>query len=145
MEPQDHQSAGIEGDCIDMSKLEHLTLIFLFGELTGNSSLVIYESDADGDTDSAITFSYRATSADLKNASADQLGSESTSASLSLVAATFEDRMLVVEIDASELTDGYRYITPVIDDTASELLVSCVAIGKPRYAEDVPPSVIPTS
>ena len=47
IEPEDHNSAGVTGESIDMSKLEHLTLIFTFGELTANSDLIIYEGATD--------------------------------------------------------------------------------------------------
>jgi len=143
IEPEDHQAAGIDGDSVKMENYGHVTFIFLFGELAGNSVLKIYEGATVGAKDTALTFSYRKTAADLKNANADQLGNEGTSAALTLTNTVYEDRVLVVEIDARELTDGYPWVTPEIDDTASELLVACVAImGKPRYAEDVPPTAI---
>jgi len=143
IEPEDYGSAGVTGDSVNMGKFGHVTFIFLFGELAGNSALKIHEGATAGATTADLTFSYRYTEADLKNDDADQLTAEATSAELTLTHGTFEDRMLVVEIDASELTDGYDWVTPVIDDTATELLVSCVAImSKPRYAEDVMPTAI---
>ena len=143
IEPEDHQSAGIDGDSVNMENYGHATFIFLFGELTDNSVLKMYEGNADGDKDTALTFSYRATAIDLLSTGADTLGTEATSNALTLAAGTYEDRMLVVEIDARELTDGYPFITPEIDSTASQLFVSCVAIlSKPRYAEDVPPAAV---
>ena len=143
IEPEDHQSAGVTGDSVNMGKYGHVTFIFLFGELTGNSVLTISEGATAGTSTSALTFSYRYTGADLKNDSADAFSDEATSAALTLTAATYEDRVLVVEIDATEMTDGYDWITPVIDSTASELLVSCVAImGKPRYAQNDMPTAV---
>jgi len=142
IEPQDH-AAGVTGESICMKDAAHLTLTFLFGELTGDATLIIYEGATDGAETSALTFSYRYTGADLKNDEADTLGSESTSAELDLTAATFEDRMLVVEIDANELTDGYDWVTPVISSDATEEFVSCEAeLSGLRYAEDVPPTAI---
>ena len=143
IEPEDHQASGITGDSVCLKDYGHVTFIFLFGELTGDSVLTI-QSGATAGADSAdVTFSYRYTSADLKSATADVLGAEATSAALTLANATFEDRMLVVEIDARELTDGYDWVTPDIDNTASALFVSCVAImGEPRYAEDVMPTAV---
>lgn len=146
IEPENHQAAGVDGDSVKLEKYGHVTFIFLFGEMGGTPVLKIYEGATDGVKTTALTFSYRYTSADLKNASADILGSEATSAALDLTHSTFEDRMLVVEIDASELTDGYPFVTPEIDDAGTEVFVSCVAIlSKPRYAEDVMPTAIPTS
>ena len=59
IEPQDHQSAGIDGDSVKMEQYGHVTFIFTFGELTGNSILIIYEGDVAGDKDTALTFAYR--------------------------------------------------------------------------------------
>jgi len=143
IEPQDHQSAGIDGDSVKMEQYGHVTFIFLFGELAGTSVLKVYEGATAGAKTTALTFAYRYTEADLLNDDADQFTAEATSAALDLTHGTFEDRVLVVEIDASELTDGYPWVTVEIDDTASELLVSCVAImSKARYAEDVPPTAV---
>jgi len=143
IEPEDHQASGVDGDSVKMEKYGHLTLIFLFGEMGGTPVLKVYEGATAGAKTTALTFSYRYTSADLKNDDADVLGSEATSAALDLTHSTFEDRMLVVEIDASELTDGYPWVTPEVSDDGTEVLVSCVAImSKPRYAEDVMPTAI---
>ena len=146
IDPQDHNAAGIDGDSFNMKNYGHATIILLFGELTGNSVLTIYEGATDGAKTAALTFSYRATAADLKVALGDALGTEATSAALTLTAATYEDRMIVAEIDANELTDGYDWITVEIDATATELLVAAVAIlTEPRYAADTPPAAIPES
>lgn len=143
IEPEDHNASGVDGDSVSMENYSHVTFIFTFGELTGNSILYLYSGATAGTKTNAETFNYRYTSADLKNTAGDTLGSESTSAALTLTAATFEDRMLVVEMDADEFTDGYPWITPSIDDTATELLVSCVAIlSNPRYAQGTPPTAI---
>lgn len=142
LEPEDH-AAGVDGDSICLKNGQHLTLTFLFGELTGDSVLKIYEGASDGAKTSALTFAYRATSTDLKNAGGDTLGDEATSAALPLTAATFEDRMLVVEIDAEQLTDGYDWVTVELSDAASELFVSCEAeVSMLRYAGETPPTII---
>lgn len=141
LEPEDH-AAGVDGDSINMAECLHLMLVIVFGELTGNAVLKIYEGATEGAKTSALTFSYRATSADLKNASGDTLGSETTSAELTLTAATYEDRMIVVEIDPRELADGYDWVTPEVSSDASEEFAAIIAIAVPRYAEDVPPTII---
>lgn len=143
IEPENHQSAGITGDSVNMKDYGHVTFIFLFGELTGNSVLKIHEAASAGGTTADMTFAYRYTGADLLNDDADAYSDETTSAALTLTAATYEDRVLVVEIDATEMTDGYDWLTPVIDSTASELFVSCVAImSKPRYAKNDMPTAV---
>ena len=143
IDPEDHQSAGITGESVCLKDYGHCAFILLFGELTGNSVLKVREGAIDGATTADLTFTYRATAADILNAAADTLGTEATSAALTLTAATYQDRMIVVEVDNQELTAGYDWLTVNIDATASELLVSCVAVlSQPRFAEDVPPTAV---
>ena len=143
IDPQDHQSAGITGESVCLKDYGHCTFIFLFGELTGNSVLKVREGAIDGATTADLIFTYRATAADIANAASDTLGTEATSAALTLTAGTYQDRMIVVEVDNQELTAGYDWLTVNIDSTASELLVSCVAVlSQPRFAEDVPPTAV---
>jgi hypothetical protein len=142
LEPEDH-AAGADGDSVSLENYGHVTFIVAFGELTGDAVLTINSGAAAGTKTTAETFNYRATSADLKNASGDALGSESTSAALTLTAATYEDRMIVVEMDADEFTDGQQWITPNISSAASECFASIVAIlSEPRYGADVPLTAI---
>ena len=142
LDPEDH-AGGVDGDSVSTSLYNHATFIITFGELTGNAVLTINSGATAGTKTTAETFRYRETSVDLKSAGADTLGSESTSSGLTLTAATYEDRMLVVEVDADELTAGQEWITPSFSSAASELLVQVVAVmGDPRYASDVPPTAI---
>jgi len=142
LEPEDH-NGGVDGDSVSLENYGHVTFTFLFGELTGDAVLTINSGATAGTKTTAETFNYRATAADLKNASGDALGSESTSAALTLTAATYEDRMLVVEMDAAEFTDGQQWITPSLSSAASELFVSCVAtLSQPRYPSETPPTAI---
>lgn len=142
LEPEDH-AAGADCDSVSMANYGHLTLIFTFGELTGDAVLTVNSGATAGTKTTAETFNYRATAADLKAASGDALGTESTSSGLTLTAATYEDRMLVVEMDSDEFTDGQPWVTPSLSSAATEEFASCVAIlSEPRYAEDVPLTAI---
>jgi hypothetical protein len=142
LEAEDH-AAGASGDSVSMENYGHLTLIIIFGELTGDAVLTVASGATAGTATTAETFNYRATAADLKNATGDNLGDESTSAALTLTAATYEDRMIVVEMDADELTDGQPWVTPAISSAASQCFASIVAIlSEPRYAQAVPPTAI---
>jgi hypothetical protein len=143
IEPEDHQASGVDGDSVSLENYGHVTFVFTFGELTGNAVLTINSGASAGTKTTAETFNYRATAADLGAASGDALGTESTSAALTLTDATYEDRMVVVEMDADEFTEGQQWITPNVSDAATECFVSCIAIlSKPRYAQGVPPTAI---
>jgi hypothetical protein len=116
-----------------MKNYSHATLIFMFGAMTGTSILKVREGASDGATTADLTFSYRVTAIACKTDSADVFGTEATSAAWSITDGTYEDKTLVIEIDASELTDGYDWITPNISAVANPLLVSGVAILYPKY------------
>lgn len=139
IQPEDHNSAGVDGDSVSLENYSHVTFIFVFGELTNNSVLKIYSGATAGTKTTAETFNYRACATDMGTSGGDLLATETTSAALTLTAATYEDRFIVVEMDADEFTDEQPFVTPEIDSTATELFVACVAIlSKPRYAQNVP-------
>ena len=143
IQPEDHQSAGISGDSVSLENYNHVTFIFVFGELTGDAILTIASGAEAGTATTAETFNYRACATDMKSAGGDLLAAEATSAALTLTAATYEDRLLVVEMDADEFTNGQQWITPAISSAASELFVACVAIlSEPRFGQNVPPTAI---
>jgi len=135
LEPQDH-NAGVDGDSINIGNGHSITFCILFGELTGDAVLKIYSGATAGTKTTAETFHYSATAADLKAASGDVLAAWSTSAALTLTAATYEDRMLMVTVDHDDVTDGQPWITPEFSSAASELFVSVSARVEPRYASD---------
>lgn len=141
LEPQDHQ-AGVDGDSIHIGKGQSITFCILFGELTGNAVLKMYSGATAGTKTTAETFHYAATAADLKAASGDVLGASSTSAALTLTAATYEDRMLMVTLDHDDVTDAQPWITPEFSGDASELFVSVSARVLPRYGGDQSATVI---
>lgn len=141
LEPQDHQ-AGVSGDSINLGKGHSVTYCILFGELTGDAVLTFASGATAGTATTAETFHYAVTAADLKAASGDVLGAFSTSASLTLTAATYEDRMLIVEIDHDDITDGQPWITPAISSAGSEVFASISARVTPRYAGDQSATVI---
>ncbi len=129
--------AGGAGTCesINMKNYRHVTFIFLTGAgTTGNSILKVREGATDGATTADLTFSYRATAIACKTEGGDVLGTESTSAALTLTAADYTNMMLVVEVDPATMTDGYDWLTPNISAVANPLVIACVAVLYPKYA-----------
>jgi hypothetical protein len=130
--------AGGAGTCesINMKNYRHCTLVLLSGAgTTGDSVLKVREGATDGATTADLTFSYRKTAIACKTEGGDVLGTEATSAALTLTAADYTNMALVVEIDPATMTDGYDWITPNISAVANPLLVSIVAILYPKYGE----------
>jgi hypothetical protein len=142
IKPADHNSAGVDGDSINMGLLKRVAIALQFGALTGNSVLTVYSGASAGTKTTALTFRYRLSGADQAAAGADQFGDFATSAALTLTAATYDNRVVVVEVDSAEMTDGEEWLTVEIDSTASQLFVAGVAIGEPRYEANDPPTVI---
>ena len=146
--PADHNAAGKDSDSFSMENYGHATILIILGALTGNSDLIFHEGKTVGAKTTPINFSYRWTSAAIEAAAdADKLAAEIkttvAATGLELTGASYLNHMLVVEIDDSELTDLYPWITFNIDADATTLFVSAVAIlSQPRYAQNVPPTAI---
>lgn len=143
IEAKDYGSAGVDSDGVNLGKMHSLTAVFVFGAITGNSILKVYAGATAAKT-TAVAFKYRLGAADFKVALADQLGDpiDVASTGLTLTAATFDHRMVVVEVDADASTDGKPWITFEIDATATAMTVGAVGIGSPRYPGHLIPSVI---
>ncbi len=142
VKPADHQN-GVDGDAIHMGKVHSVAYSFLFGSITGDSVLKFYVG-ATATKTTAIAFKYRLSGADQGSAGADQFGDATSVASsgLTLAAAAFDNRHLIVEIDSQAIPDATPWLTPEIDATASVLFVSCSAICQPRYGANDPLTVI---
>lgn len=127
LKPADLQ-AGADGDSINMARTAHATFLLQFGAITGNAILKMFEGATDGAKTTAKTFTYRLASADQGAASADQWGAAATSAALTLTAATYDNRLLAIEIAAEELTDGMQWLTLEVGAEADVLYLSVLAI-----------------
>ena len=139
LQPKDHGGAVATGESINMGKLRRVMFLILQGTVgTGNPALTLKSGASDGTQTTAETFRYRLADADQASALADQYGDWATSSSLSLVAATYDQRCLVVEIDSDELTDGQPWLTLELSSVTA-VTAAVVAIGEPRFeAHDVP-------
>ena len=144
-EPKDWEAGG-DSESIKIDKYRHLTFIFTFGAITGDAVLKVFSGVTAAKTTSTL-FKYRLSDADYKATSNDQFGDETTLAvaadGLTLTAATYDHRTLVVEVDVNALTDTHVYVTAELSAAASVALASAVAIlSDPRYlANDMPTAV----
>ena len=135
LEPLDTE-AGLDGQSINMGLLHSVCVPIVFGAITGDAVLKFYVGASDGTKTTAIAFDYRLSSGVYKAASADLLGAVTAVAStgLTLTAATFKNKTTVVEFDSQAIAAATPWVTLELSAAASVLLVSCVAIGRPRYA-----------
>lgn len=143
LEPADYE-AGIDLDSVHMGRMHSLSVVILFGAITGNAVLTVSNGATEGAKTTDIAFKYRFAGGDFKAASADILGDPTAVAStgLTLTATTFDHREIVIEIDADNLTDGQPWVTLSLSAAASVLLASAVGVGEPRHASKTALTVV---
>lgn len=139
LKPADHQ-AGATGESIKMAKYRHIAYILQFGAVTGDAVLSVKSGATDGVETTAETMHYRLADADQGGAGADGYGDWANSTALTLTAATYDNKILIIEMDADELTADQPWLTLAVDAAASALNLAVTAIlSEPRYAaHDMP-------
>ena len=132
-------NAGVDGDSINMKGFHRATFYLLFGAITGDAVLTVNSGASDGAKTSALTFRYALGSAACGSATSDVLGSTSTSAALTLTAATYANKMLIVEVEATEmdLANDENWLTIAISSAASAGVCHCNAVLVPRYTDNI--------
>ena len=132
LEAQDH-NAGVDGDSFHAGRVNHFAILLSFGELTGDAIFKVFSGATAGTKTTAETFRYRLSDSELKTADGDTYAAWATSAALTLTAASYEDFLLVVEMDSDELTDAQPWVTVEVGSEASEIFVAIIAVATPRY------------
>jgi len=130
-------NAGLDGDSINMGKGHRCTFLLMFGAITGDAVLKVWSGATDGTKSSALTFTYAVGGAAVGSASSDVLAADATSAALTLTAATYQNKLLVVEIDGSEFdtANNEEWLTVEIGAEADAGILHVVAIVEPRYSD----------
>ena len=128
-------------DSINMKGYHHATFIVNFQTLGGaDLHCKVYSGATAAALTSALTFRYAFAGAAATAANADVLAATSTSADLTIAHATYDNYMLVIDIDASEMdvANGEEWLTLSFPDdaTGSTGNLSAVAILQPRYTSD---------
>jgi hypothetical protein len=141
LKPGDHGS-GVTGDSIDMGGVHSVAFIMQCATLSGDAVFTLKSGASAGTQTTSETFNYRTADAAQGSATADTYGDWSTSSSLTLTAATYQNRTTIFEIDSSVLTDGQNWLTLAISSAASAMNASVVAVGYPRYSANDTPTLI---
>ncbi|MDP3983631.1 MAG: hypothetical protein Q8Q52_01320 [Acidimicrobiia bacterium] len=143
LKPDDHQ-AGVAGDSLKLTNHRQATYLLQFGAVTGDAVLTVKSGATAGTETTAETFYTRLADADQGSADADQYGAEAAGVTtLTLTAATYDNRILVVEVIGAELTADQEWITLAFSGAASALNVAVVAIlSEPRYSATDQPTAI---
>ena len=130
-------NAGVDGNSINMAKAHRATFILMFGTLVGDAVLTVNSGATDGAKTSALNFDYALGSAAIGSALSDVLGDVTNAATLTLTAATYSNKMLVVQVDARamDMANNEEWLTIALSDAANSGICECVAIIEPRYSD----------
>ena len=139
IETEAYGGAGVDSDAVDLSRFSTVSFIFAFGDITSDSTLICYPGStaaiAAAKSATAIAFNYRLAAADAGATLADTFGDPTAVAytGLTLTAATFDHKLMLVEFDCDTMTTTNRFLVWAVSATANPMDLSCVMIGKPRY------------
>lgn len=127
-------------DSINMKNYHRATfLIQLYDIGTASPVLYAYSGATDAACTSALTFKYAFGSAAQGSANCDVLGEWSTSAALTLTHDTYDNYLLVVEVDADrmDVANGEEWLTLDFadDSTGATGQAIVIAILEPRYTK----------
>jgi hypothetical protein len=123
--PIDINGAGLTTDTWSMRNYGHATIIWQLG-VTGAATTITVEEcdDLVPTTQTAIAFSYYMEVTAL----GDTLGVRTAATTAGITGSTNDGVMYVIEIDASELTDGYPCLRSLASDPSAATLASCIVI-----------------
>lgn len=141
IKPADNQD-GVKGDSINSGLASSITWLVTCGALTGDSVLTVKSGASAGTETTAETFAYRLADADQAAAGADGFGNWTSSSGLTMTAATYDNRVLIVELDPRAVTADQPWLTLSIDNASSVHTSAVVAVVEPRYAGHDAPTVI---
>ena len=141
IKPADNE-AGVTGDSIHSGKFHSVTYVLQCGALTGDAVMTVKSGASAGTETTSETFHYRLADADQGSDTADTYASATAATTLTLTAATYDNRTLLVELDSDEVTDGQPWLTLSLSAAATAHNSSCIAICMPRYQGNDPNTVI---
>jgi hypothetical protein len=137
-ESADVTTGGVDSESINMGMVHEACFLLNFGAIVADDALKVYVGASTGTKTTAIAFTYRLASADTKAANSDLQGAFTAVASsgLTLTAATFDHKLVVVEIDSQSIADATPWVTLEIAGSGTTQNISICAIVQPRYASN---------
>lgn len=128
---------GVDCDSINMKNAKRVAFLCMFGaDLSGNAVLTLYSGAADAAKTTAMTFEYTYGGAAVGSANCDVLAATATSAALTATGTTFVSRMLVIEVEAAQMTDGHSWLTLSIGSEASAGKCTVLAVLDEKHKSE---------
>lgn len=138
-------NAGVDSDSVDMAGMKSATFLLTYGPSHAGAAgaiIKLYDGATHAAKTNALTFNYKYGGAAIKSASADVFTAIATSAALQIATATLVSRLLVIEINADQITDGSRYLTIEVGAESDAGQMTIVALLDPMYSDPSATSVI---
>ena len=134
--PVDSAATTVNSDVVSLENYHNVQFIIPIGTISGDTIAVTVEEcdDFTPSNSTAIAFSYRLSSA----VGTDSIGTRTAATTAGVtIAATDDNKVLIIDVASDELTDGYPCVRVVLDPGAnmSVFLVGAVAIMRPRYPQ----------
>ena len=137
--------ANLDTDSINMKNFIRATFIIGIQVLdTADVTLYAYSGASDGTCTSALTFHYAFGGAAQASANCDVLAADATSAALVIANATYDNYMLIVEVEAVDMdvATGEPWLTLRFVCGAATGNVQIHAILTPRYTGNLSPTAL---
>lgn len=122
---------------VPLTKFEKVQFLVLLGALSTDGFVMTVTCSAAtaGSSSTAIAFKYRATAAAGTDTLGDLTDVESTG--LDIDQDTYDNMVLVIEVEGNELTDDKPYVGLTFTDPGSaDAVIGVVALLKPRYPQE---------
>ena len=133
-------------ESVNCKNLHRGTLVFIFHDIgTASPVLTVHSGATTGAMTSDLTFRYAWGSAATLSATADVLGATSTSAALTITHGTYDNFMLCVDVDMSDMDidNNEFWLTAEFTDPGTATgHVTCIGVFEPRYPENQSASVM---
>ena len=139
----DH-TAGVTMDAFKLTEHGHATVIFTFAALTGSYVLTVTQGATAAANTAALPFDYAYTAVDINSDGAETLSALTNDADgvLTLTDGTYDNRMLVVEIDGKSLTDGYDWVDMRLSSAGAGYATALVILSEGRYVSDLGETIL---
>ena len=140
----DHTS-GVTMDAFKLTEHGHATVVFIFGaDITGDFVLTVTQGATAGASTLALPFDYAYTATDINTDGAETLNALANDADgvLTLTEGTYENRMLVLEIDGKSLTDPYDWVDMRLSSAGAGTISGLAILSEPRYGSDIGETVL---
>ena len=138
--PVSINAGAVTSDAFKLENYSHATIIVSAGVTGAAATLTVKENTAaDGTGATAIAYSYYAET----TAGGDTLGARTAATASGVAMTTNNGHFTIIELDASELSDGSEWVTVHLSAPGAAMLVCIgVVLSGARYAEVESPTAI---